>query len=98
MKYFKIYRKGCICSKVYYELTEGDFNVEVGDICNDLDTGDIPLTEDGMEDYEELDNRLSKIAEEVEKEAKSDGGYCAGDYYLYIRDDDADLFDMARPN
>ena len=94
MKYFKIYHKNCTVNKAYWEITKDDFDVEAGDYAawNTLDFEN----EDGNIDYDAADVAMSEIVERIEEEAASVNGFNVGDYSLYIRDDDADMYDIAR--
>lgn len=94
MRYFKVYKQFCRVHKAYYELTEGEFNVEAGDYASE-NTPSFE-DEDGNIDYASEDAAMSEVVERVTKEAKTEDGFDYGDYVLYIRDDDADMYDIPR--
>ena len=96
MKYFKIYKQCAKVSKAFYELSESEFNVEIGDYAADHSSYD--CEEDGDIDYGKLEDSLDEAEQDAIREAKDDYGLDCGDYRLYIRDDDVELLDMTRPN
>lgn len=99
MRYFKVYRNCCTVRKDE-EMKWEDFDRMVW---NEAWETAYNATEpyDGEEDDRFLD-RVSEEACEVMdvvfRGAESDYGYCAGDYHLYVKDDDVNLWDIPRPN
>ncbi len=94
MRYFKIYHQNCRVKKAYYELTEGEFDVEVGDYVA-MNTDDFE-NDDGSIDYQATEEAMDELETKIKKAAKSEDGFDYGDYNLYIRDDDADMYYIPR--
>lgn len=94
MRYFKVYHQNVKVAKAHWELSDGDWGVETGDYAaqNTPDYED----EDGNLDYDACEKAMDEVIAEIEEAAKSDHGFNAGDYNLYIRDDDFDMYDIPR--
>lgn len=97
MKYFKVYKKAVTrpVGHIWYDLTEAEFNEEISEAAAE----NAAYFEDatGAPDYDANNYELSKAAEELEEEARSERGADCGDFRLYIRDDDVEKFDIDRP-
>lgn len=94
MRYFKIYKQCVRVHKAYWELIEDEFNVEVGDYVA-MNVEDFE-NEDGSINYQATEEAMDELTDQIVKEAKSDDGFDYGEYNLYIRDDDADKYDIQR--
>lgn len=94
MKYFKIYHRNCRVAKAYNEMTEDQFNAEIDNYADENATWE--TDEDGNLDFDKLDQEQVEIIDRVKEEAESEDGFDYGDYNLYIRDDDFDMYDIPR--
>lgn len=96
MRYFKIYHNNITVKKAYWEISKDDFDTELGDYAaqNTPDFED----EDGNLDYDACEKAMDEVISKAEAEAMSENGFNAGDYNLYIRDDDSDMYDIPREN
>ena len=96
MRYFKIYHNNITVSKAYWEISKDDFDTELGDYAaqNTPDFED----EDGNPDYDACEKAMDEVITKAEKDAKGENGFNMGDYSLYIRDDDSDMYDIPREN
>lgn len=95
MKYFKVYKQNCRVAKAYVPLTWEQFCNEI-DECIEDRIPDVE-NEDGTLDYEATDMFTGTLFQEAEKETEYNGLDC-GDFYLYKRRDDFDMYDIARQN
>lgn len=91
MKYFKIYKQCARVAKAYVSLTWEQFCDEIIKVAEDRLPAE--LEDDGEAQEIELD-RLYEVAEE---ETEYNGLDC-GDFYLYKRRDDYDMYEIARQN
>lgn len=93
MKYFKIYHRNCTVSKAYVPVTWEEFCDELNSYAEerlpDLEN------EDGSLDYEGMEIEMDALYQEAEQETVYDGLDC-GDFHLYKRRDDFDMYDIAR--
>lgn len=96
MKYFKIYHSNVRTHKAYHELTQEDFHIDASH-CAAENTPDI-LDKNGNIDFNAEEKAIDKEEERITEEAKTEYGFNAGDYNLYIRDDDFDMYDIPREN
>lgn len=87
MKYFKIANRGTRTTQKIWELTQEDWNVEMGDYAANADDF-YAETEGGETDYEAMDAHMNELIEQAEEEARSEYGFDNGDYTLYIKGDD----------
>lgn len=85
MKYFKIYKQCARVAKAYVPLTFEQFAKEIN---NNLDVPEV-------EDDEEFEILTGTLFQEAEEQTKYSGLDC-GDFYLYQRRDDFDMYDIAR--
>ena len=89
MKYFKIYKQCARVAKAYVPLTWEQFCDEIIKVAEDRLPAE--LEDDGEAQEIELDH-LYEVAEE---ETEYNGLDC-GDFYLYKRRDDFDMYEIAR--
>ena len=94
MRYFKIFNRNVRAYKAYREISEQDFRDEVSLYLDD----NPPCIEEEDEKryFEALDEAVGEMIVKIEREAKGEYGFNTGDYCLYIRDDDANEFDLRR--
>lgn len=97
MKYFKVYKSAVTrpVGHVWYDLTAAEFNAEIAEAAAEI----APYFEDatGNPDYDANDYEISKAAEQLDADARSERGADCGEFRLYIRDDDVVKFDIDRP-
>lgn len=97
MRYYKIYHQNARMHRAYSEITGAEFDRLVDDYAVE-NTPDIAeyKDEDGNIDYWRIDADMSSAVEQARSDAESEHGFNAGDYSLYIRDDDTDMYDIPR--
>ena len=96
MKYFKVYHNNVRVPKAYLELSEIEFDAELNNFA--VENASSHEDEDGNIDFDSLATEMCDIANDVYEQAQSEDGFDYGDYHLYVRDDNADVYDIARQN
>ena len=91
MRYFKIYHNNVTVNKAYLEESKEEFEIALACYVNQ----NMPDLEEDV-DNETWDLTWSEVYIDAHKKACSESGLDAGDYNLYIRDDDADMYDIPR--
>ena len=98
MKYFKIYTNCCRVAKAYVEITESAAEDCIYDSVafKDWQYENVETNEDDELTADYL-NKESDFVVNALKEAEEESFYC-GDFYLYARPDDFNMYDIARNN
>lgn len=86
MKYLKIYHDNVVTARHNLELTRGEFMEDVTESAMDQVAVDEYDDDDGETDWEALEVALYNAENMIIAAAKTDSGYNAGDYSLYIKD------------
>lgn len=94
MRYFKVYHQNVRRRKPHQELTHEGFCIEVG--YRAAENALAAFDENSNIDFDAEEKTDAKEVERIVEEAKSDHGFNAGDYNLYIRDNDFDMYDIPR--
>ena len=94
MKYSKVYHQNCRVAKAYVEITEDEFDA----LANEYEVPDADdyMDEEGNIDYDKMNKVADDVMAMIEKAAASDDGFNYGDFHLYARDDDFDMYDIQR--
>lgn len=94
MKYFKVYHNNVRVPKAFLKLDEIEFDAELNNFA--FENASSHEDENGNIDFDALAAETCNIANDVYEQAQSEDGFDYGDYHLYVRDDDADVYDIAR--
>ena len=108
MRYFKVYRKCCVCANTRFELSEDRLEDLLWECANnrayeELDSEGELEDETADDDafyrnLEALDERAGQLFDDFLTETKSENGFCAGEFYLYAVTDDKSIWDFDRQN
>lgn len=87
MKYFRVYKQNCRVAKAHVKLTWEQYCDEIIKVAEDRLPAEL---EDEAQEIE-----LDHLYEVAEEETEYNGLDC-GDFYLYKRRDDFDMYEIAR--
>lgn len=93
MKYFRVYKQNARVAKAYEELTVHEFNAEIV-LYAELNLPEI-TDEDGNIDYEALEIENDYLCQYAAEQTKY-SGLDNGDYLVYQRRDDFDMYEITR--
>lgn len=92
-KYFKIANRNIATAKPRKEITQGEFDdMIITSSFAEEKLGE--LTDEELENGE-MDEKANEIFEEAYRQAQGDG-FDAGNYYIYIGDEDFDMWEVSR--
>lgn len=91
MRYFKIWKRRCNVPHHYERFSETNFYGLLGEIAD-------RILEHKDFDEDEYENYFSEAMDLAESWAREEDGLDCGDFVLYIRDNDFDMFDIKMMN
>lgn len=93
-KYIKVWKRSCVKSKHYEEITQENFLGIIETMADELCCEDGYEDEDGNICYKKYEHLLSYYIRDLREIVGSTDGLDCGDFYLYERPVDFNIYDL----
>lgn len=90
MKYIRVWKNRCVVARHYERYSLSNFHSIVGEVADRI----LEHEYFDIDEFDKYENRFCEIADKIVAESRTEHGYDCGDFILYIRDDDFDIYDI----